>query len=135
GLEGPVTRFIAVSLCLSAVACAPAPLARKDRPPPPAGVAMPAGAGFVLTVPPKNLELPSNNEKKRVVPKVTAGFRGPPTSNDWWSSLIWQNDTRGTNPYSDPMYAHPLTLKAEADGLALGYPTKPEVSSYQYMFR
>jgi endoglucanase Acf2 len=123
-------------LVLGALSCAPARLGpRKDPGPLPAGVAMPVGPGYVLTVAPKKLELPNNNANKLVAPKVAPGFRDPPTSNDWWSSLIWQNDTRGNNPYSDPMYAHPLTMKAEADGLAIGYPTKPEVSGYQYMFR
>jgi endoglucanase Acf2 len=118
------------------LACGPGTLApRKSSEPPSSSQSMPVGPGFVLTVPPKKLELPNNNEKKLVSPKVVEGFRGPPTSNDWWSSLIWQNDTHGKNPYSDPMYAHPLTMKARAEGLALGYPTKPEVSAYQYMFR
>ena len=117
-------------LVLAAASCAPARLGpRRDQGAPPPGVAMPVGPGFVLKVPPKKLDLPNNNANKLVAPKVTEGFRDPPTSNDWWSSLIWENDTRGKNPYSDPMYAHPLTMKAEADGLALGYPTKPEVSS------
>src|SRR5437764_7900218 len=71
-------------------------------------------SGFLLTVPPKDLDLPANSKKKPVRPKVTEDFRGTPTSNDWWSSLIWENDTKETNPYSDAMYAHPLTLKAEA---------------------
>ena len=49
-----------------------------------------------------------------------------PTSNDWWSSLIWQFDRDGkANPYSEPLFAHPLTLKALADGLGLGGAGEP----------
>jgi hypothetical protein len=93
------------------------------------------GAGYYLTVPPPGLDLPGNSQKKPVLPKVTAAFEGPPTSNDWWSSLIWQSDRKGAaNPYSEPMYAHPLTFRAEAAGLGVGYPTKPDVSQYQYMY-
>jgi len=117
------------------VTCGPSKLEPRSQPAAlPESVAQKVAAGFILTIPPKDLDLPANSKKKPVRPKVTDDFRGTPTSNDWWSSLIWQNDTKEVNPYSDPMYAHPLTLKAEADGLGIGYPTKPDVSAYQYMY-
>ena len=120
---------------MAMASCAPGHLDPRTPPAPlPATVAQKVGAGYYLTEPPKGLDLPGNNKKEPVLPKVTADFKGPPTSNDWWSSLIWQNDSKGTNPYSELMYAHPLTFRAEAAGLGLGYPTKPEVSQYQYMY-
>lgn len=115
-------------------ACAPGRLAPR----PPSGApedAESVGAGFILTRPPPEAELPGNRDKQPVLPKVTADFAGVPTSNDWWSSLIWQADAHGKNPYSEPMYAHPLTLKARAGGLAVAYPTRPEVSEREYMYR
>ena len=138
-MEGPVKKIILRAIVVvftGQLACAPGTLApRKDPGPPVAGQVMPVGAGYVLTVQPKKVVVPNNQEKKPVSPKITESFKGPPTSNKWWSSLIWQNDTKGVNPYSDPMYAHPLTMKAQAEGLAFGYPKEPEVSAYQYMFR
>src|SRR6185503_6335168 len=138
-MEGPLKRIILRAIVLvfaSQLACAPGTLApRKDPGPPVAGQAMPVGPGYVLTAQPKKVVVPNNQAKRPVSPKITESFKGPPTSNKWWSSLIWQNDTKGVNPYSDPMYAHPLTMKAQAEGLAFGYPKEPEVSAYQYMFR
>ena len=57
-----------------------------------------------------------------VRPKVTENVTGPIPTNDWWSSLIWQRYPG--NPYSENMYAHPLTLHAKANGLGVGYPTE-----------
>jgi len=128
--------LLAASGLATAASCAPGKLDPRSPPAPlPATVAQRVGAGYYLTAPPKGLDLPGNSQKKPVLPKVTADFAGPPTSNDWWSSLIWQSDSQGVqNPYSEPMYAHPLTFRAEAAGLGLGYPTKPDVSRYQYMY-
>src|SRR3982750_3480974 len=89
---------LVVSLFL--LTCGPGKLEPRAQPAPlPESRAEKVAAGFLLTVPPQDLELPANHKKKPVRPKVTEDFRGTPTSNDWWSSLIWQNDTKGTNPY------------------------------------
>ncbi len=128
---------VLLGLVLGALACAPGRLSPRATPPPPAAQVsqkVEGGSGYFLTQPPKDLDRPGNSAKKPVVPKVTEDFKGVPTSNDWWSSLIWENDTHGTNPYSDSMYAHPLTLRAQGEGLAFGYPTHPEASPYQYMY-
>ena len=131
----PVLFLLSAGALVVAASCAPGmPDPRTPPAPLPATVAQKVGEGYYLIEPPKGLDLPGNSKKEPVLPKVTADFKGPPTSNDWWSSLIWQNDSKGTNPYSELMYAHPLTFRAEAAGLGLGYPTKPEVSSYQYMY-
>lgn len=47
----------------------------------------------------------------------TAELRGPMPTSDWWSSLAWL-------PFSEPMYAHPLVLKAQPDGLRVWHPSK-----------
>jgi len=74
---------------------------------------------------------PADRKGKPATPKVTADFRGLPTSNEWWSSLMWQYDD---DPYSRPMYPHPLAVKAEAGGLGVGYPSEPVVGPRSYRF-
>ena len=48
----------------------------------------------------------------------------PVPSNDWCSSLVWPKQ----NPYSLPMFAHPLAMQAHADGLGVGYNPIPHVT-------
>jgi len=57
-----------------------------------------------------------------------------PTGNDWWSSLIWPYVTGPEAPYSLPLYAHPLVLEAERDGLGVSYPSTPEVGPRHYWY-
>ena len=93
------------------------------------------GAGHYADLPLGDEKLPSNAAGKAVRPKVSTGFSGVPTSNDWWSSLIWQFDRDGKpNPHSEPLYAHPLTLKAQSAGLGLGGAGKPDVGPRSYFF-
>ncbi|SCG06906.1 Endoglucanase Acf2, partial [Streptomyces sp. MnatMP-M17] len=78
---------------------------------------------------------PTTNTGTPVTPKVTDAARNRPVpTNDWWSSLAFQR--YGDNPYSTPMYGHPLTYQATAGGLQVGYPTAPTVSGdgrqYEY---
>jgi endoglucanase Acf2 len=40
---------------------------------------------------------------------------GPVPTSQWWSSLLWQ-------PFSQPMFAHPLAMRCDPAGLAIGYP-------------
>ena len=74
---------------------------------------------------------PSDCRGQPARPKVTADFKGPPSTNEWWSSLIWQFDD---DPYSRPMFPHPLAVKADAGGLAIGYPTEPALGDRDYRF-
>jgi endoglucanase Acf2 len=74
---------------------------------------------------------PSNRQGAAVKPKTTGEFRGPPSSNDWWSSLIWQFDG---DAHSRPRFPHPLAMKAEAEGLSIGYPTQPVIAPRDYRF-
>ena len=57
-------------------------------------------------------------------PLVTEDILSAAPTNDWWSSLSFSffNDE-----YSSPMYAHPLTLKAQSDGLSLGHTPQPSI--------
>ncbi|MCG8572932.1 MAG: hypothetical protein MJB14_22595, partial [Spirochaetes bacterium] len=54
--------------------------------------------------------------------KVTSGFTQPIQTNDWWSSLIWNFTVYGHQPYSQPLFAHPLAFQAQAQGLDVTYP-------------
>jgi endoglucanase Acf2 len=74
---------------------------------------------------------PSNRAGAPAEPKVTRDFKGPPSSNDWWSSLIWQYDG---DAHSRAMFPHPLALKADAAGLGVSYPTEAVVGSREYRF-
>jgi endoglucanase Acf2 len=106
--------------------------------PAPAADTVAVGAGRYTTTLPADEKPPSNQQGVRVRPKVTESFAkngALPTSNDWWSSLIWQFDRAGkANPYSEPLFAHPLSLKALPDGLGLGGAGPPQIASRTYFF-
>jgi len=68
------------------------------------------------------------------MPRVTADFSGPPPTNTWWSSLIWERHPG--NDYGQPVHAHPLSLQAAPEGLYLGHTTNPGWwdRGYEYSF-
>jgi len=74
---------------------------------------------------------PEDRGGRPAIPKVSASFKGPPSTNDWWSSLIWAFDG---DTYSRPMFPHPLAAKAEPSGLAIGYPTDAVADTRGYRF-
>jgi endoglucanase Acf2 len=93
------------------------------------------GAGSYSDTRPSGTSGPTTNTGTPVKPKVTAAAQGKPVpTNDWWSSLAFQR--YGDNPYSTPMYGHPLTYQAVAGGLEVGYPTTPAIvgDGRQYEF-
>ncbi|MFF8600066.1 glycosyl hydrolase [Streptomyces sp. NPDC015232] len=93
---------------------------------PAAAATVPVGAGSYADTRPPGTSGPTTNTGTPVTPKVTAAAQGRPVpTNDWWSSLAFQR--YGDNPYSTPMYGHPLTYQATAGGLDIGYPTSPAV--------
>jgi endoglucanase Acf2 len=93
------------------------------------------GAGGYVTVLPPGEKAPSNFRGEAVQPKVVEGFVGVPATNDWWSSLIWQFDRGGkANPFSEPLFAHPLALQAQAAGLGVGYPREPVVDKRAFFY-
>ncbi|WP_425424404.1 glycosyl hydrolase [Streptomyces lushanensis] len=106
---------------------------------PAAGPAMaanvPVGSGSYSDTRPAGTAGPTTNTGTPVTPKLTEAARNRPVpTNDWWTSLAYQR--YGDNPYSTPMYGHPLTYQATAGGLQVGYPTAPTVSGdgrqYEY---
>ncbi|WP_236245963.1 glycosyl hydrolase [Streptomyces sp. CC210A] len=93
---------------------------------PASAATVPVGSGSYSDTRPPGTSGPTTNTGTPVTPKVTPAAQGKPVpTNDWWSSLAFQR--YGDNPYSTPMYGHPLTYQATAAGLDIGYPTTPAV--------
>jgi hypothetical protein len=123
-----------IALVASLAGCTgPGVDARSPSAPPDPATSQGLGAGYYSTVAAPGEQLPANEKNVPVQPKVTGDFTGHPTSNDWWSSLIWQFDRGGKpNPYSEPMWPHPLAVQAEKAGLAVAYPTEVVVEKQAY---
>jgi endoglucanase Acf2 len=122
----------AAALSAASTSCGPSQLKARSIPPPPDSSWHKVGKGFVVTQAPEGIVVGADDKHHAVKPKVTEDFEGPPTSNDWWSSLIWQFEAK--EPHSYEMFPHPLALRARADGLAVGYPDKPAIKGREYMF-
>ncbi|MFI5554028.1 glycosyl hydrolase [Streptomyces sp. NPDC051738] len=121
-MPAPHTRSAAVLLlttALAAVGLGPAAV-------PAAAATVPVGSGSYSDSRPAGTSGPTTNTGTPVVPKVTAAAKDRPVpTNDWWSSLAFQR--YGDNPYSTPMYGHPLTYQAVSGGLDVGYTTSPAI--------
>ncbi|MEV7085036.1 glycosyl hydrolase [Streptomyces sp. NPDC093085] len=114
----PAAALVLVS-ALAAIGLGPAAV-------PAAAADVPAGAGSYSDTRPAGTSGPTTNTGTPVTPKVTEAARNEPVpTNDWWSSLAFQR--YGDNPYSTPMYGHPLTYQATSGGLEVGYPTEPAI--------
>ncbi|MEU3051263.1 glycosyl hydrolase [Streptomyces sp. NPDC006984] len=133
-MPAPRTRPAAVlvlAAALAAVGLGPAaPLA--------AAATVPVGAGSHSDTRPPGASGPTTATGTPVTPKVTAAARDKPVpTNDWWSSLAFQR--YGDNPWSTPLYGHPLTYQAVSGGLEIGYPTTPAIvgggRQYEYPHR
>ncbi|MFI8221474.1 glycosyl hydrolase [Streptomyces sp. NPDC085932] len=103
--------------------------------PPAAAATIPVGEGSYSDTRPPGTAGPATNTGTPVTPKLTPAAKGRPVpTNDWWSSLAFQR--YHDNPWSTPMYGHPLTYQATAAGLDIGYPTNPEITGggrqYEY---
>lgn len=91
---------------------------------------VPVGAGSYTTTLPAGQKGPSNRHGVPAVPKVTPDFTGTVTTNKWWSSLIWQFDPDDQpNPWSQPMFPHPMAVQAFSNGLGLSAKSTPVVSN------
>ena len=118
-------------LSLAMVTCGvPRVEPRPPSPPPDPAHSHKVGAGYYLTAPIQGEPTPADESGKPARPKVAPEFEGPPATNDWWSSLLWQ----WSDPHSLPMYPHPLALRAQARGLGVGYPSEPEVTDRAYRY-
>ena len=126
------SRWHALALAGVLGACGPSLPEPAAPPPAPEVPADKVGSGYYVRELPKGDNLPSDAKGKTVRPKVTDDFSGVPTSNEWWSSLIWHFEPE--NPYSENLYAHPFAARAQAGGLELSYPTEPEIKGHYYMF-
>ncbi|MGW1975644.1 glycosyl hydrolase [Streptomyces sp. NPDC001889] len=129
-LPGPAP---AIALAVALTLAGPAPVAS-----PAAAGTVPAGSGSYTDTRPAGTSGPATDTGTPVTPKLTAAARNKPVpTNDWWSSLAYQR--YGDNPYSTPMYGHPLTYQAKASGLEVGYPTAPAIvgdgRQYEYPHR
>jgi endoglucanase Acf2 len=129
-------RALLGASCALVLACGHAGIRPRGQVPPPDPLSSASvGAGYFTTQLEPGEAPPSDDHGKAVKPKVTSDFTGPVNTNDWWSSLIWQYDFgKKSNPYSAPLYPHPLAMQAGGDGLRLGYPDQPEVSERAYFF-
>lgn len=80
---------------------------------PAAAATVPVGSGSYSDTRPAGTSGPTTNTGAPVSPKLTPAAKDKPVpTNDWWSSLAFQR--YGDNPYSTPMYGHPLTYQATA---------------------
>lgn len=130
-MPSPRTRPATVLLLASALAV----VGLGPAAAPAAAATIPVGAGSYSDTRPAGTSGPTTNTGTPVTPKVTSAARNRPVpTNDWWSSLAFQR--YGDNPYSTPMYGHPLTYQATAGGLDVGYPTTPVITGdgRQYEF-
>ncbi len=131
-------RWARALLALALGGCAASAGDNPPGRPAPTADTVAVGAGRYTTALPAGEKAPSNQQGQAVHPKVTADFSAVglvPTSNEWWSSLIWPFDRGGKpNPYSEPLYAHPLSLKAHPDGLALGGAGTPRIDARTFFY-
>jgi endoglucanase Acf2 len=134
-MKRATTRTWGAALALGVTfgaACGPSQVKPRALPGAPESPSHKVSKGFVVTTPPEGIVVGADEKRNQVKPKVTQDFDQVPTSNDWWSSLIWQFDAK--EPYSWEMFPHPLTLKAQKDGLAVGYSDKPDIKGRDYFF-
>ncbi|CAM5363431.1 hypothetical protein SALBM135S_08455 [Streptomyces alboniger] len=102
--RGRRAAALALAAALAAIGLGPAAT-------PAAAANVPVGSGSYSDTRPAGTSGPTTNTGTPVTPKVTAAAKGKPVpTNDWWSSLAFQR--YGDNPYSTPMYGHPLTYQA-----------------------
>lgn len=130
--EPRIAAAVISTLALAGLACGPSQVKPRDLPTAPSVSSHKVAKGYVVTEAPEGIVVGANDKREPVKPKVTEDFEGPPTSNDWWSSLIWQFEK--SEPWSYEMFPHPLTLRARAEGLAMGYSDKASLQGRRYVF-
>src|SRR5262245_37535959 len=125
-------KLAAALVVLVGAACGPSQVKPRALPQAPEAPSHKVAKGFIVTTAPPGIIVGADEKHQSVKPKVTEDFEGPPTSNDWWSSLIWQFEK--SEPHSYEMFPHPFTLRARAEGLAVGYSSKPSIRGREYRF-
>lgn len=125
-------RGLVAATLLGGIAIVPVILASQAD-----AAVVPVGSGSYRSDRPAGTKGPDDFNGGNVTPKVSDRMKGKPVpTNDWWSSLIWQRFP--SNPYSENMYAHPLSFHANAGGLGVGYPTTPVIPNdrtYEFMHK
>lgn len=89
------------------------------------------GSGSYTTDLPAGGNPPLNGSGAPVYPAVTANVTGPMPTNDWWTSLIYKNNTG--NNFSEVLAAHPFMLKCTAQGMGIGVTSTP-TGNYTYPY-
>ncbi|CUI17793.1 conserved putative secreted protein [Candidatus Protochlamydia naegleriophila] len=89
---------------------------------------IPIGSGGYTTDLPPGRMVPSDRNNNPATPRTAPGFAKAPQTNQWWSSLIWKFNPE--SPWSESMFAHPLSFKAQTGGLEVGYPTSHFVTPF-----
>ena len=126
-----IRRVIALTSLAGGLVISGAACSHESSTPFNANALHPQGAGRYSTELLAGERGPSNSQGGIAKPKVTSKFSGPPQTNDWWSSIIWQFDTE---PYSRTMFPHPLALRADAEGLGVSYPTEAVTGPREYRY-
>ncbi|WP_062204824.1 glycosyl hydrolase [Streptomyces sp. NBRC 109706] len=127
----PLTHTRRIALMLTAGATA---LAGLTLIPGSAGAAeVPVGNGGYSDERPAGTVGPLDSAGNPVLPQLTDAVAGQPVpTNDWWTSLVFKR--YADIPHSQPMYGHPLSYRAVAGGLEVGYQTQPNVDGSYYNF-
>lgn len=73
--------------------------------------------GSLRIVDPATEAIPRSADGAALLPKLAEGFNQAVPSNDWWSSVVFP---AFGDPFSAPLYAHPLTVQLNAKGLSIG---------------
>ncbi len=95
------------------------------------GQAVPVGLGSYSTSLPSGRVGPQTFSGQPAQPKVSTDFALPIQSNDYWSSLIYPFFG---DPYSNILYAHPITARATAAGLQIGYTDRHLYAADDYLY-
>lgn len=81
------------------------------------------GKGSFASALPAGRKLPADSNGIPVEPQVTADFKQPVTTNEWWSSFLYKR-VPNQHGNSGKSYPHPLSIRGAPTGLELGYPDK-----------
>ncbi|MDT0270817.1 glycosyl hydrolase [Streptomyces sp. DSM 44915] len=122
-------RRLVLALTATAVAVAGASLVPGSA----NAAEIPVGSGSYSDTRPPGAVGPSDSAGNPVLPQVTEAVADQPVpTNDWWSSLVFKR--YADIPHSQPMYGHPLSYRAVAEGLEVGYQTEPTVAGVAYHY-
>jgi endoglucanase Acf2 len=84
-------------------------------------------ASYTTTLQP-DLDTLSDVQGNSYTPNITDNITGGIPTNDWWSSVIIP---QFGDQASAPLFAHPISLKTELDGLGIGHRADPLIYEYE----